>query len=45
MANPVAAGLVAHGNNWPGLRLAWDMQPLTIKRPEFFFRGDDDGGS
>ena len=45
MANPVEAGLVAHGDDWPGLRRAWGMKPLTIKRPEFFFRGEGDGGS
>jgi putative transposase len=45
MANPVSAGLVAHGKNWPGLRLAWGMKPQTIKRPEFFFRSEDEGGS
>lgn len=40
LANPVAAGLVAHGKEWPGL---WSDPALTgtvieVKRPEIFFR-------
>jgi putative transposase len=45
LANPVEAGLVAHGDTWPGLRLAWTSKPLTIKRPDFFFRGEEKGGN
>jgi len=45
MANPVAAGLVAHGASWPGVRGAWPMQARTIRRPPGFFRDSRCGGS
>jgi REP element-mobilizing transposase RayT len=45
LANPVAAGLVARGEDWPGLR----SRPrhvaghrMTVRRPPVYFR--DDGG-
>ena len=44
MANPVKAELVAHGKNWPGIRLAWPMRPRTVRRPAFF-RSEELGGS
>lgn len=44
MANPVAAGLVAHGKNWPGVRRAWPMKPRTVRRPPGFFRDEAEGG-
>ncbi len=44
MANPVAAGLVAHGKNWPGVRTAWPAQPRVVRKPKQFFRGTKDGG-
>lgn len=44
LANPVAAGLVADGKSWPGLRLAWPMKPRTVRRPPGFFRDEDHGG-
>jgi REP-associated tyrosine transposase len=44
MANPVSAGLVAHGHSWPGVRGAWPMKPRTVKRPPGFFRDEDSGG-
>lgn len=39
--NPVAAGLVRHASEWPGLRASLDAiggPPSIVKRPEFFFR-------
>lgn len=44
LANPVAAGLVQHGREWPGVRTAPDQlgTTLTIPRPEVFF--SDKGG-
>ena len=44
MANPVSAGLVAHGHNWPGVRCAWPMKPRTVRRPPGFFRDEESGG-
>ena len=40
LANPVAAGLVAQGRDWPGLRIGADHLevPLVVKRPRVFFR-------
>ncbi len=43
LANPVAAGLVRHGSEWPGL---WSDphliggEALTVERPKEFFRAD-----
>jgi REP element-mobilizing transposase RayT len=43
LTNPVVAGLVRRGSEWPGL---WSMPeligagPITVKRPSFFFRKD-----
>ncbi len=40
LANPVEAGLVACGKQWPGLRTrGWQMGVVTLraKRPEWFF--------
>lgn len=41
LANPVAAGLVRHGREWPGLWSdpGWiDGKPLAAQRPKEFFR-------
>ncbi len=41
LANPVAAGLVRHGSEWPGLWSSPErigVGPVTVKRPEHFFR-------
>jgi len=43
LANPVAAGLVRRGRDWPGLRLAAldaDGTRLVARRPEHFFSAD-----
>jgi REP element-mobilizing transposase RayT len=41
LANPVKAGLVRHGREWPGLRLAaGTTAPERLSRPEHFFRPD-----
>lgn len=40
MANPTAAGLVAHGKSWPGLRMMWPEQRKPVARPVGFFRED-----
>ena len=39
LANPVAAGLVARGDDWPGLRI-YTPGRRRIKRPSGFFRSD-----
>lgn len=44
MANPVAAFLVEKGFHWPGIRMAWPAKPITIKRPNFYFRSPEKGG-
>ncbi len=36
MANPVAAGLVDKGRNWPGLRTCWPDRRHPVKRPRLF---------
>ncbi len=41
VANPVEAGLVSHGGQWPGLRL-YRPGPMRIERPEVFFDLDGD---
>ncbi len=41
LANPVAAGLVAHGREWPGLWSAPERiggDEITVERPKMFFR-------
>jgi len=41
LVNPVAAGLVGEGRQWPGVRsetLRGGFQRLQVQRPEFFFR-------
>ena len=41
LANPVAAGLVEHGREWPGLWSAPDLiggAPVSVERPKVFFR-------
>jgi REP element-mobilizing transposase RayT len=41
LANPVAAGLVRHGRDWPGLWSAPDLigaGAIEVVRPDFFFR-------
>jgi hypothetical protein len=41
LANPVAAGLVRSGREWPGLWSAPELigaGPFTVERPSFFFR-------
>jgi putative transposase len=40
LANPVSAGLVRHGHEWPGLWSAPEQiggSPLVVRRPEHFF--------
>ena len=37
LANPVKAGLVRQGKDWPGVRLAWPCEPSVVKRPSYFF--------
>jgi hypothetical protein len=44
LANPVEAGLVAHGKSWPGVRHAWPMASRTVRRPKRFFRGEERRG-
>ncbi len=39
LTNPVEAGLVSHGNKWPGIRLAGPHKQ-RIERPRFFFRSN-----
>ena len=36
VANPVAAGLVEHPEEWPGL-LAWGEKAIRVRRPEDYF--------
>lgn len=41
LANPVSAGLVRRGSEWPGLWSSPDMiggRPITVERPAHFFR-------
>jgi putative transposase len=38
LANPVAAGLVHRGGDWPGLCSRVGQGPLGLSRPEAFFR-------
>ena len=45
MANPVEAGLVAHGKNWPGVRVSWPARPQAVRRPTRFFRDEAHGGT
>ena len=40
LSNPVAAGLVAKGANWPGVWLYRHSHSRTVKRPAIFFRTD-----
>ena len=43
LVNPVAAGLVSQGHEWPGLRsstLSDGPQRIVAKKPGFFFRED-----
>lgn len=43
LANPVAAGLVRTGREWPGLWSAPELiggEPMTVRRPSNFFRED-----
>ena len=45
LANPVAAGLVSHGRDWPGLRTAPEQlgrATLVARRPRKFFRPNGD---
>lgn len=42
LCNPVSSGLVSQGKKWPGLRLWWADEAVTVKRPEVFFSA---GGS
>jgi len=44
MANPVEAKLVAHGKNWPGVRICWPARPRMVARPRGFFRDESEGG-
>ena len=41
LSNPVAAGLGAHSEDWPGVRsgtLRKGSETITVKKPSFFFR-------
>jgi hypothetical protein len=43
LANPVAAGLVERGSEWPGLWSAPSLfggDPIAVERPRSFFRSD-----
>ena len=45
MSNPVAAGCVSHGRDWPGLRSNpqdYLAPGKATRRPKFFFRSDGD---
>lgn len=44
LANPVAAYLVSHGNQWPGVRL-FRKGSYRAKKPKFFFRTEEVGGA
>ncbi len=47
LTNPVAAGLVSSGTEWPGVisdTLRDGPQRITVKKPDFFFRKQEDGG-
>ena len=37
LCNPVTAHLVENGSTWPGLRMWWADEAITVKRPEVFF--------
>ena len=37
MANPVKAGLVEHGDQWPGIRHCWPTQAMVVHRTGKFF--------
>ncbi len=45
LANPVEARLVAQGRSWPGVRRAWPASRRTIRRPDWFFRDQVEGGA
>jgi len=45
MANPVEAKLVAHGKNWPGVRVAWPAKARMVAQPGGFFRSKGMGGT
>ncbi len=44
LANPTKAGLVAHGGEWPGVRLFLKGK-YQAKKPPFFFRFETNGGA
>ncbi len=44
LANPVEAGLVKFGKDWPGLRFTWARRPRVVERPTVFFRDEKAGG-
>ena len=44
LCNPVEAGLVKEGKDWPGVRL-FVAGSYVCKRPSFYFRDEDKGGS
>ena len=41
--NPVEAGLVSKGKDWPGVRL-YVPGKVHCKRPKFYFRSEEEGG-
>jgi REP element-mobilizing transposase RayT len=45
LANPVAAGLVPHGRQWPGLWSAPELigTAIEVRRPDIFFSRNGDG--
>jgi putative transposase len=40
LVNPVAAGLVSHGCDWPGVTSSLGAAVIKVKRPPVFFRVD-----
>jgi hypothetical protein len=47
LANPVAAGLVRHGKDWPGVWLApsLDGKPIVARRPDAFDREEEEAAA
>jgi hypothetical protein len=44
MLNPVIAGLVKSWRHWPGVLIVTPGK-RTVRRPDFFFRSEEDGGT
>lgn len=45
LANPATSFLVEDSSEWPGVRAAWPAPPKVVKRPSWFFRSEDKGGT